>query len=40
MSKHAVQFGRGSLLSEVLPHKYSLTTGWVAVIWIHVQNQQ
>ena len=38
MSKHAEQFGCGSLLLEVLPHKYSLTPGWVGVIWIHVQN--
>ena len=40
MSKHAEQFGCGSLLSEVLPHKYSLTSWWVGVIWINVQNQQ
>ena len=37
MSKHAKQFGCGSLLSQVLPHKYSLTPGWVGVIWIHEQ---
>ena len=40
MSKHAEQFGCGSLLSQVLPHKYSLTPEWVGVIWIHAQNQQ
>ena len=40
MSNHAEQFGCGSLLSQVLPHKYSLTPGWVGVIWIHAQNQQ
>ena len=40
MSKHAEQFGCGSLLSQVLPHKYSLTPGCVGVTWIHAQNQQ
>ena len=39
MSKHAEQFGCGSLLSQVLPHKYSLTPGCVGVTWIHAQNQ-
>ena len=29
-----------TFLPQVMPHKYSLTPGWVRVNWIHAQNQQ
>ena len=40
LCRHCGEIKIYTFLPQVLPHKYSLTPGWVGVIWIHAQNQQ